>query len=165
MSLLFSCPEKLEQATNEAKTVLVDAGFSDADQMSARETKVLYIAYDTVNRINQVVDETQVLLKNLICSVDTGIEGETLINTTKQIAQISIESFKEVLSDYVQVLNEELSDKEIDLLFAISIDQGLAAVNPKVSSALTKVFPKFAQIISQKVELLENLSSEEEDQE
>lgn len=164
MSLLFSCPEKLEEATSEAKTVLVDAGFSDADHMSARETKVLYIAYDTINRINQVVDETQALLKNLISSVDTGIEGETLINTTKQIAQISVESFKEVLADYVQVLNEELSDREIDLLFAISIDQGLASVNPKVSSALTKVFPKFVQIISQKVELLENFSSEEEDQ-
>lgn len=166
MSLLTVNPEMVDRANDLARSQLIQSGVSSANQMTDTE---LQIAFLTMKSAIEGKESFKFFLDSFIeivkkSSVEEGESYEVVHEVIEQLTNIVEYGLTEMTPHLIELMRKTLTDEEITLLFAISLDKTSQNAQTKTNQFAKEYASKFVEIIQTRMEELFNkLDLEDED--
>jgi len=151
LSLLSIDPTQLNQAKEEAKVYLCEAGYKNVETMTDFEVETHYVICNMLQNIRKSVELAKGFATQNLLTADENAELEKVDVAVEQILKLGRESLYEVLPSLVASLKETLTQEEMDYLFANVVDSTSQATQEKMTSVVFKLMPIFIESLNSKI--------------
>lgn len=155
MSLLSVNQQELETANEYARDQLIKANVIDASMMTDVDVQMNYLIMKNMQSGKKNLENFFTLLLEVLQKYAPNLEDLAEIREiTKILTSIANQGVESTIPEITKLIKSILNEKEIEFLFAKSMDDTNQMVDEKLQTITQKFILEFSKVIQPKIEAL-----------
>ncbi len=161
-SILTTNPESLDSATQYAKTVLIEKGIPNIEQLPDEDVRIQYIAHDAVEVSKEILDGIITNMRFWVENNNSDQESLEFLKMVKQVSDLTNETMHQIIPTFIEIFKSRMTSDEIEFMFASVLDQRSRSTNQKITNSVIELISKICSELEEKIQLISESENDSE---